>query len=109
VSYIIAENTRNEWEKLASASGIAYSTIVGQHIYDLQGLIKVLSDELTELTQPAKTGLGTNNTSLNSSSPLLQPTQPNNTSPTKQAELTRKLSHYQEQLAAYQLEQQHAI
>ncbi len=84
MSYIIPEGTRKQWKKLADASGSPYAKIVGQHVYDIQGLVNVLTEQVAQAKQPA--------TAL---------------APDKLAELEHKLAASQEQLAAYQQEQQH--
>jgi hypothetical protein len=91
MSYIIPEATRIQWKQQAKAANIPYATIVGQHIYDLQGLAEVLSQQLAQATQ-----------TLNAIEA--------NTSATaearhKVAELSKKLEHCQLQLMAYQQEQ----
>ena len=52
MAYTIPQATRDQWHKLAQSAGLPYAIIVGQHIYDLQGLIRVLEEELQKATQP---------------------------------------------------------
>ena len=84
MAYKIPDGTLKQWKKLAAASGSPYATIVGQHVYDIQGLVNVLTEEVAQAKKPG--------TSF---------------APDKLADLEQKLAASQEQLAAYQQEQQH--
>ncbi|HEX2914308.1 MAG TPA: hypothetical protein VH186_26145 [Chloroflexia bacterium] len=79
----LPEAKRSEMEKLAKDSGLPYATILGQHIYDLKGLESVLCSQL----ERAKTeGKGDTDKQV--------------------VELCRKLKECQEQIAAFEQEQQ---
>ena len=93
-TYIIPEATRTQWKKLAQATGMPYSTVVGQHVYDIQGLVEALDQELTQTTK-TQSSTPANTTTFEETS-------------RKVKELTAKLEHTRQQLAAYQLEQQKA-
>ncbi len=64
----------------ATAAGMPYGTLVGQKVYDLQGLVDVLTGELQQAQQAGnRTQIG---------------------------DVTGKLAHHQAELAAYKAEQQ---
>ena len=132
MAYTIPQATRDQWHKLAQSAGLPYATIVGQHIYDLQGLIRVLEEEVQKATSaqptsPTNSSI-TATTQHNATTTDLSPTQETveastanstqvaNDSPalhkdhsSAEAEVVSKLTHKlavaKEQLVAYQLEQ----
>lgn len=53
MTYTIPEATRARWKKLAADSGLLYTTIVNQHLYDIRGLADVLSEQLERDKQSA--------------------------------------------------------
>ena len=55
MAYIIPENVREKWKTQARLAGMDYATVVGQHVYDLQGLIDVLKQQLEQTTNTLKT------------------------------------------------------
>ena len=90
MSYQVSEHTRAQWRRLAEASGLPYATIVGQHVYDIQGLVSTLTAQHERATQAA-------------SDPALDAA--GRTAAVAQlASLTTQLTRAQEQLAAYQQE-----
>ena len=113
-TYTIPQATRDQWKKLAASSGLPYATIVGQHVYDLQGELSVLQDELTRVSgpAPASPAPAAGNSSGQTTTPQPakpQPTTPQQTSQaTKKGQLQHRLAQVQAQLRAYQLEQQSA-
>ena len=92
MSYIIPDNLKKAWKTQAQSAGMAYSTVVGQHIYDLQGLVEVLKQQLQQAMDTLKT--------LPNNSSDYEPTEH------KITNLKAKLDHTEQQLAAYQAEQQ---
>jgi len=79
MSFTIPEAVRQEMKQQASAAKMPYATVVGQKVYDLHGLVQVLTDALR-----AAQGAGDTK---------------------KVGEITSKLKHRQAELAAYQAEQ----
>ncbi len=82
MTFTIPDAERQRMRHLAASSGLPYATIVGQKVYDLQGLVDVLTSELAAAQQAGDTK--------------------------KIGELTGKLAHRRAELAAYQAEQQAA-
>lgn len=79
MAFSIPDAKRAQMKQQATAAGMPYATVVGQHVYDLQGLVDVLSAELQQAHQ-AGNGAQT-------------------------AEVQRKLTARQAELAAYRQEQ----
>lgn len=91
MAYTIPDATRQQWKKQAQAASMAYSTIVGQHVYDMQGLVEVLDQQLAQATKD-----------LNGTAPNT----PGFEEATKKVkELRVKLDQSNQKLAAYRLEQ----
>lgn len=82
MTFTIPDTVRQQMRQRATASGMPYGTLVAQKVYDLQGLVKVLTDELQAAQQAGD--------------------------PKKIGEVTGKLTHHRAELAAYQTEQQAA-
>ena len=83
------DTERQKLQAQAKAAGLPYTTILGQHLYDLQGLEDILTTELAQLKQahnPASPGA----------------------SDAKTDEVTRKLTACQAEISAYKAEQQQA-
>ena len=79
MTFTIPAAKRAAMQAQAQAAKMPYATVVGQHVYDLQGLVQVLTDQLAAATKAADV---------------------------KQvADLTHKLTARQAELAAYQHEQ----
>lgn len=82
MAFTIPEAVREQMKQQAAAAGMPYGTLVGQKVYDLQGLVAVLSSELQAAQQAGNS---------------------------KQIrDLAGKLARHQAELAAYQAEQQAA-
>ena len=79
MSFTIPDAVRQQMKQQAAAAGLPYATIVGQKVYDLQGLVNVLATELGEAQQAGDTK--------------------------KIGEVTGKLTRRKAELAAYQAEQ----
>jgi len=82
MTFTIPDTVRQRMRQQAAAAGMPYATLVGQKVYDLQGLVNVLAGELRDAQQAGDR--------------------------TRIAELTGKLAHYQAELAAYEAEQRTA-
>lgn len=82
MTFTIPDATRAQMKQQAAAAGMPYATLLGQKIYDLQGLVDVLTGELQEARQAGDSK--------------------------RIGDLTGKLAHRQAELAAYQAEQQAA-
>lgn len=92
--YTIPAATLAQLRQQATAAGMPYSTVLAQHIYDLQGLIALLRDEVTRAQATAND---------------VQATPVDRATATKQlAAATRKLTEREAELAAYQQEQRTA-
>src|SRR4051812_18552879 len=91
MTYKIPETVKLEWKKQAQSTGMAYSTVVGQHVYDIEGLVEVLKQQLEQSTNALKT--------VPANSPEYEQVD------RKIANLKAKLDHAEQQLAAYQAEQ----
>lgn len=82
MTFTIPDAVRQQMKQQAAAAGMPYGTLVGQKVYDLQGLVAVLTGELQAAQQAGNS---------------------------KQiAIVTGKLARRQAELAAYQAEQQAA-
>jgi len=82
MSVTIPDAVRQKMKQQAAAAGMPYGTLVGQKVYDLQGLVDVLTSELQQARQAGNS---------------------------KQiGDVTGKLAHHQAELAAYKAEQQAA-
>jgi hypothetical protein len=82
MSFTIPDAVRQRMKQQAAAAGMPYGTLVGQKVYDLQGLVDVLTSELQQAKQAGDSK--------------------------KIGDVTGKLAHRQSELAAYQAEQQAA-
>lgn len=82
MTFTIPDAVRQRMKQQAAAAGMPYGTLVGQKVYDLQGLVDVLASELQAARQAGDS--------------------------TRIGDLTGKLAHRQAELAAYQAEQQAA-
>ncbi len=78
-------------QQQAQAAKMPYATVVGQHVYDLQGLVQVLTDELAGATKTAADTAVTADTRAAAAKEV--------------TDLTHKLAARQAELAAYQREQ----
>lgn len=79
MTFTIPDAVRKQMKQQAAASGLPYATIVGQKVYDLQGLVDVLTAELQDAQKVGdRTQIG---------------------------EITGKLTRRRAELAAYQAEQ----
>jgi len=93
MTFSIPPAKRVAMQQQAQAAGMPYATVVGQHVYDLQGLVQVLTDELAHATKTAA------DTTVTADARAA----------TKEvADLTHKLAARQAELAAYQHEQANA-
>lgn len=82
MTFTIPDAVRQQMKQQAAAAGMPYGTLVGQKVYDLQGLVAVLTSELQAAQQAGNS---------------------------KQIrDVTGKLARRQAELAAYQAEQQAA-
>jgi hypothetical protein len=82
MTFTIPDATRAQMKQQAAAAGMPYGTLVGQKVYDLQGLVDVLASELEQARQAGDSR--------------------------KIGEVTGKLARRQAELAAYKAEQQAA-
>ncbi|MCA1668739.1 MAG: hypothetical protein LC793_15345 [Thermomicrobia bacterium] len=82
MTFTIPDAIRQQMRQQATAAGMPYGTLVGQKVYDLQGLVDVLTSELQQAQQAGDSK--------------------------KIGEVTGKLTHHQAELAAYKAEQQTA-
>lgn len=82
MTFTIPDAVRQRMKQQAAAAGMPYGTLVGQKVYDLQGLVDVLASELRAAQQAGDSK--------------------------KIGEATAKLTRHQAELAAYQAEQQAA-
>ena len=82
MTFTISDAVRQQMKQQAAAAGMPYGTLVGQKVYDLQGLVDVLT---TELQAAQRAG---NSKQI--------------------GDVTGKLAHRQAELAAYKAEQQAA-
>jgi hypothetical protein len=82
MTFTISDAVRAKMKQQAAAAEMPYGTIVGQKIYDLQGLVDVLTAELQAAQQAGDAK--------------------------KIGEVTGKLAHRQAELAAYKAERQTA-
>ncbi len=82
MTFTIPDATRAKMKQQATAAGMPYGTLVGQKVYDLQGLVDVLTSEMQQAQQAGDRK--------------------------KVGEVTGKLAHHQAELAAYKAEQQAA-
>lgn len=82
MTFTISDAVRAKMKQQAAAAGMPYGTIVGQKVYDLQGLVDVLTAELQAAQQAGDAK--------------------------KIGEVTGKLAHRQAELAAYKAERQTA-
>jgi hypothetical protein len=80
MAFMIPEATRAQMKQQAAAAGMPYATLVGQKVYDLQGLVDVLSAELHDAQQVGD--------------------------PKRISEVTGKLDRHKAELDAYKAEQQ---
>ncbi len=55
MGFTIPEAARRDMQQQATAAGMPYGTLVGQKVYDLQGLVDVLADELKAVQQSGDT------------------------------------------------------
>ena len=55
MTFTIPEATRTQMKQQAVAAGMPYATLVGQKVYDLQGLVDVLTAELHDAQQAGDT------------------------------------------------------
>ncbi len=55
MSFTIPEAARRDMQQQATVAGMPYGTLVGQKVYDLQGLVDVLADELKAAQQGGDT------------------------------------------------------
>ena len=53
MAYSIPDKVRDQMHRQATASGLPYATIVGQRLYDLQGLADVLKTAVQQAQQAA--------------------------------------------------------
>ncbi|MHB8645806.1 MAG: hypothetical protein ACYDAR_08475 [Thermomicrobiales bacterium] len=82
MTFTIPDAVRQQMKQQAAAAGMPYGTLVGQKVYDLQGLVNVLTSELQQARQAGDA---------------------------KQiGDVTGKLARRQAELAAYEAEQQAA-
>ncbi len=82
MTFTIPDAVRQKMKQQATAAGMPYGTLVGQKVYDLQGLVNVLTSELQQAQQAGNS---------------------------KQVgDVTGKLARHQAELAAYKAEQQAA-
>ena len=51
MTFTIPDTTRAQMKQQAAAAGMPYATLVGQKVYDLQGLVDVLTAELHDAQQ----------------------------------------------------------
>ncbi len=79
MTFTIPDAVRAKMKQQAAAAGMPYGTIVGQKVYDLQGLVDVLTAALQAAQQAGDAK--------------------------KIGEVTGKLTHHQAELAAYKAEQ----
>jgi hypothetical protein len=82
MTFTIPDATRAQMKQQAAAAGMPYATLVGQKVYDLQGLVDVLTGELQQARQAGDSK--------------------------KIGDVTNKLARHQAELAAYRAEQQAA-
>ncbi len=82
MTFSIPDTVRQKMKQQAAAAGMPYGTLVGQKVYDLQGLVDVLTSELQAAQQTGDSK--------------------------KIGDVTGKLAHNQAELAAYKAEQQAA-
>jgi hypothetical protein len=82
MTFTIPDVVRQRMKQQAAAAGMPYGTLVGQKVYDLQGLVDVLAGELQAARQAGDS--------------------------TRIGDVTGKLARRQAELAAYQAEQQAA-
>lgn len=82
MTFTIPDATRAKMKQQANAAGMPYGTLVGQKVYDLQGLVDVLTSELQQAKQTGDSK--------------------------KIGDVTGKLTRHQAELAAYKAEQQAA-
>jgi hypothetical protein len=82
MTFTIPDAVRQRMKQQAATAGMPYGTLVGQKVYDLQGLVDVLTGELQAAQQAGDTK--------------------------KIGEVTGKLTRRQAELAAYKAEQQAA-
>jgi hypothetical protein len=82
MTFTIPDATRAQMKQQATAAGMPYGTLVGQKVYDLQGLVDVLTAELQQAQQGGDSK--------------------------KIGEVTGKLARRRAELAAYKAEQQAA-
>ena len=82
MSFTIPDAVRQKMKQQAVAAGMPYGTLVGQKVYDLQGLVNVLTGELQQARQAGNSA--------------------------QIGDVTGKLARHQAELAAYKAEQQAA-
>lgn len=82
MTFTIPDATRTQMKQQAAAAGMPYATLIAQKVYDLQGLVDVLTSELQDARQAGDSK--------------------------RIGEVTGKLTHRQAELAAYKAEQQAA-
>jgi len=82
MTFTIPDAVRQQMKQQATAAGMPYGTLVGQKVYDLQGLVDVLTSELQAAQQAGDRK--------------------------KIGDVTGKLARHQAELAAYKAEQQAA-
>jgi len=82
MAFTIPDAARAQMKQQAAAAGMPYATLVGQKVYDLQGLVAVLSAELQDAQQAGNTK--------------------------RISEVTEKLARHKAELDAYKAEQQAA-
>ncbi len=82
MTFTIPDAVRQQMKQQAATAGMPYGTLVGQKVYDLQGLVDVLTGELQAARQAGDSK--------------------------KVGDVTGKLAHRQAELAAYIAEQQAA-
>ena len=91
MTFTIPPAKRAAMQGQAQAAKMPYATVVGQHVYDLQGLVQVLTDQLAGATKAAADITATADTRAAAAKEV--------------ADLTHKLAARQAELAAYQHEQ----
>lgn len=93
MAYTIPEKVRDQMQQQATAAGLPYATIVAQRLYDLQGLATVLQTTLDQAQQAVRTT--TDPVALAAAKKQV-------------ADVSHKLAHCQDEVTAYQQEEQAA-
>lgn len=89
--FTIPPAKRAQMQQQAQAAQMPYATVVGQHVYDLQGLVQVLTDALATATKQAADPTAAADAHAAAIKQV--------------ADLAHKLAARQAELAAYQREQ----